>query len=431
MPIKADWRVLVLCGVIALAAGMPIAAAPVADASKSENLKGAVPLASTFYATDAKCVSSCSYAWNFGDGASQPKSTSTFAAHTYTAVGHYTATLTVSDNSTGAKSSYSLAISVVPAEPLTDYVGACRNQLGFQGVSIPNLDCYDSDLFAPPTVSESSLNDRLGYRKINDQVDLAFVCRWLPGSKQKRQTAASVELLIHNRQNGNTCFFSAMTDPSTGQVPSNIISPTDPAASSYWAQPAVVDANVRCVGCHVSGPYIASPKIAPYLAKNGLLNNGHDTLSNVTWNDLSSSNPSAHVKYHATSGTVNEVAGAFSLWDGLKQSYVNSGDSSCSLGCHLVGTSSTQPDIVIAPFGTLLHAPLSLLGLIDDAGVMAPYDEGSDYRWTNLDTAGNGVETENFGDAKDANTTFVPTLLSSCAAPNLMEAHVVGSANNS
>src|SRR6185369_3846076 len=113
----------------------------------------------------------------------------------------------------------------------------------------------------------------------------------------------------------STCFFAALdTDPDITQqqrVSVAIVSPTNfsnvhPNANDFWMQPAQVDGrrlptdhnifinrpepfpnpndtdSVRCVGCHVEGPYIASANIVPYLAQFGLLNNGHDTSANMT-----------------------------------------------------------------------------------------------------------------------------------------------------
>lgn len=406
--------------------------APTANASKSQNLKGAAPLTARFDASLSNCDNNCSnYAWNFGDGTSSNASTPTLD-HVYSNPGNYTATLTVTDKSNGKKTSTTLAIKVVPAESLTTYVQACQSQLNFQNIPVPNLDCYDGDLFVKsndPVLDP--INDYLGYKKITDEVDLTFACRWLFGSKSSRETPVSVEVMIHNRINGNTCFFSAK-GPLSGEAtrPSSLItSPTSSSASVYWDAPAKVDAHVRCVGCHVSGPYIATPLIAPFLAKYGLLNNGHDTLSNVSFDDLAT--PNKNVKYHAVHGAVNGVPGAFSLWDSLKQSYINPGDSSCALGCHMLGTASPQGD-VLQPFfvsTTVLAGPAHQLEKINDAGVMAPFEDNSDYRWINLDAAGDNVETENFANAKNATSTMVPKLLNNCTAPGIMEAHAVGNEN--
>jgi hypothetical protein len=110
----------------------------------------------------------------------------------------------------------------------------------------------------------------------------------------------SMELLIHNRETGGTCFFGAK-DVLTGginggnrPIPAPIVAPTnfkpvpgEPGkllADKYWMQPTELNnkklptdsahtpANygfVRCVGCHSQGPYIASAQIARDLAGLG------------------------------------------------------------------------------------------------------------------------------------------------------------------
>ena len=333
------------------------------------------------------------------------------------------------------------------SETLAQYVGACETQLGFQSSNIPNtIDCY-ADLFAPSSGPNDPVNDYMGYLKVTDQVDLVFACRWLFGDRNNRQNAVSVELMLHNRVSGNTCYFSALNSfPGDGQIGpvAMMVSPASSSAASYWAQPADVDASARCIGCHISGPYIATPRIAPFLAKYGLLNNGHDTGSSITNSDLTSTFNKAHVKYHAV--VTPNVASVFSPWDSLKQSYMqmnpSPSDSACSQGCHIVGTGSPQQDITKRLLGpeTILADPENELTEIFDANVMAPYDEVSDYRWINISypvTGSSGVDSETFANAKNASTTLVPKLLSSCVdpatnnpgVPAVMEAHVVGSEN--
>ena len=66
-----------------------------------------------------------------------------------------------------------------PPETFSQYMGACRNSLAFQGIDIPDINCFGGEQFAPPTAAEPHLDDWFGYHKVNDKVDLAFVCRWL------------------------------------------------------------------------------------------------------------------------------------------------------------------------------------------------------------------------------------------------------------
>src|SRR5690349_5322614 len=93
--------------------------------------------------------------------------------------------------------------SIANAETLGEYVAACRTQLSIPTTTTWSpMDCYDGDLFA----QGGEISDYIGYRKVTDQVDYAFVCRWLQGTKTLRQKAISVESTLHNRQNGQTCF---------------------------------------------------------------------------------------------------------------------------------------------------------------------------------------------------------------------------------
>jgi hypothetical protein len=309
----------------------------------------------------------------------------------------------------------------------TTYVGQCKSSLGFVDSDIPaTIDCYDGVLFD----TEPPASDYVVYRRVNDQVDLTMACRWLGGNKQTdRRTAISIEMMLHNRQNGNTCVFSGK-QVTQFAVPSLTTGVTSAGASSFWHPPSHVNSNgPRCVGCHVSGPYISTPKIAPVLAKYGLLNNGHDTLSNMSFADLGNSNPNVHAKYHF-------IGAAFSTWDSERNTFVNTSDSSCSQGCHLVGTNSPQGSIGVAPAGDILKGPVDYLNKIFAAGVMPPYSWDSHYRWMNLDTAGDGSEQENFAKAMTATSTLVPNIAlpvkfdgNFCPTGNVpqdMEVHAVG-----
>src|SRR3954465_9417072 len=183
------------------------------------------------------------------------------------------------------------------AETLQAYVQQCQNELHFNASDVPALDCHNGTLFAGGGVGP--VNDFVGHQRINDAVDLVFACRWLnntdPDAKYRDKTAASIELLIHNRQNGSTCFFNAKDsypvpipdgdiEVARRAVATAIVSPTNfgsahPNANDYWLQPADLDTkrvpaipigadtpdskdSIRCVGCHVAGPYIASRDIA-------------------------------------------------------------------------------------------------------------------------------------------------------------------------
>ena len=311
----------------------------------------------------------------------------------------------------------------------TTYVGQCKTSLGFADSNIPaTVDCYDGVLFE----EHSPIRDFVVYKKVTDQVDLTMACRWLGGSKTDRKTAVSLEMMLHNRVNGNTCVFQAK-EPTQFAAPSLAVGPTSAGASNYWKAPSEINSgSTRCVGCHVSGPYISTPLIAPALAKYGLLNNGHDTLSNMTIDDLKNTNPNVHAKYHF-------VGAAFATWDKERNTFLDSPESGCSQGCHLIGTgvANTTGSFVIAPAGTVLANPFDYLhSRIEPAGVMPPYAWDSHYRWMNLDTAGDGSEQENFDKAIKATSLLVPYIAlpvqfdgNFCPTGNVpqdMEVHAVG-----
>ena len=307
-----------------------------------------------------------------------------------------------------------LALSWVKAnaEALTDYINACKTQVGF--TNLPALNCVTNGVqFGFPNnnandpESSPGTNDFMGYVTIAPTVDLTFACRWVNAQTQQ---AFSIELMVHNRQSGNTCFFEANDDNLPGQTPTkvevstNLISPTASNASSYWKSPAGVDSELRCVGCHTEGPYIASARIAPFLSQFGLLNNGHDTFA---------------TRFHA----VSPAGGAFSQWDAIAKSSNVAG--TCSSACHTIGYNSTG--VATTAFGFVVVPSLSnTINDVINAGVM-PANVGvfNNYRWVNMGTPINGGP----GDYE----TLVgleqqyPNLY--CSNPPELDAQVVGSDN--
>ena len=209
-----------------------------------------------------------------------------------------------------------------PPETIIQYVNACRDNLGFQGVSIPDLNCFQQQ-FALPSDAEPNTDDWVGYHKVNDKVDLAFACRWSQ-KPEKQPSAQSAEMIIHNRETGGTCFLSAK-ETGTVSVGFLLKSPTGPEATAFWRTPAEVDSTVRCANCHVNGPYIATPRIAPFLARLGLLNNGHPTFDSV--NDLNWN------RYHAIGTTFGP---SFRNWDSLIRTVQSR--PGCTMSCHVRAT---------------------------------------------------------------------------------------------
>jgi len=321
---------------------------------------------------------------------------------------------------------------IANAETLAQYVSQCRTDLIIPSTATWSpTDCYDGDLFA----QGGEVSDYIGSRQVTDQVDYVFICRWIKGSKAAPEKAISVEATLHNRQNGKTCFFSAIDSlppNAESKVSRFVVSPLASNASSYWVTPDEVNTKLRCIDCHVSDVYITTPRIAPFLAKRGLLNNGHDTSSNVTADDLLQLNPTASEKFRAVV-TPPPLISAFATWNSLKHSYAS---TSCSGGCHTIGHNSPQQDDITATRkgpDTVLPGIDNQLFMINNVGAMPPSAWDSHYRWINLDTTGDGADTENFANAMNATQFLVPYIAlpdwSPCGAtgvPTRMDALAVG-----
>jgi Mucin-2 protein WxxW repeating region len=319
------------------------------------------------------------------------------------------------------------------AETLTAYVQRCENELGFAASDVPALNCNDALRFADGSNSRglNPENDYVGHKRLTDSVDLVFACRWLNNGNT---TAVSVELLVHNRQSGGTCFFAAK-DPNNTPAGTNglkstaIVSPADVNAPNYWMQPAALNnkivnpfgstpnARLRCVGCHVAGPYIASPRIAPFLAQFGLLNDGHDTFAN---------------RYHAVGScpalhVCAPTGAAFTFWDDfIFHANVSGG---CADACHSIGSNSSADNISDIELGdTLIPALKDDIFSVAVAGVMpanapANGNPDSDYRWVNMDTPTNGDD----GEYETLSNLGLQYPQFSCSNPTSLQAHVVDS----
>lgn len=330
------------------------------------------------------------------------------------------------------------------ADELTQYVQSCKQDLGIIG-SIPALNCNNGDRFDIGGPG-SFVNDFVGYKWLSSYVDLVFACRWMSDASGDFKgagpfvAAASVELLIHNRQSGHTCFFAARDTKgnSTNGVLTAITPPDALLASDYWLTPSELNSLVpnpgnddaghestfRCVGCHAAGPYIASPKITRYLAKNGLLNDGHD-ISNIRYSAFS-----------------NGPGGwAFSNWNTIKNNKLLG--SSCASTCHALGASDSSVaklnTAIITARQVLIPALYNDIAAVNSANLM-PIDNGTigdfssaDYRWMNIDIPDDPATTgdvELFYPLKSNQLGLGARLSQSLTCetePLSMEARVVGS----
>lgn len=306
-------------------------------------------------------------------------------------------------------------------ESLLDYVTTCSSELGFSFDEVPEMNCNNGFFFDDGDVSTDPVtNDYIVSARVNDEVDVTAACRWL-GSLDEGgnfSEAVGLELLIHNRLRGGTCFFSARRSVEIPYaVSTRIVSPTNfsgsVTADEYWEEPEVLNSAetpvLRCVNCHTAGPYIASPKVVPFLGLYGLLTNGHDTFAR----DSSNEN-----YYHAVGST-------FSAWNDFIHANTSAG---CAGACHTISTSEELADGVLARHitqGPIFSKTAVLTSVLEQQ--LMPSGQTRlhpNYRWMNLDIPdhlGTG-DWETYGQLRQANLA-----LADCALPEYMEARAVGS----
>ncbi len=381
-----------------------------------QNRQGVVPFEAILSAEGSVCRGgSCRSVLSWGDGQfiEYRGLPGDRLFHLYEEPGTYIATLSVT-NAAGLTATANTTLKVAEGETLSKYVAACQAQLGFD--ELPDFNCYDGRLFAEET---TFIRDFVGYERITENVDLAFACRWLFGSKEEPRSAESVEMWVHNRENGATCFFAAKEE--FNRAPSYLPSPTSPLASATWKQPAELDYRVennetppgghlthprlRCVGCHTAGPVIASSRIAKDLAYYGLLNNGHDTLNE---------------RYHAVT---TPGGSAFDYWNDIIEENKSPHQETCAEGCHSIAEKSITPTIRPPQTSGLLPSILSVISDHYDYETMPPNYEDSPFRWINDGALNSQGDRESFASAKEN----YPAILEGCDLPLRMEVQVVGS----
>jgi hypothetical protein len=347
------------------------------------------------------------------------------------------------------------AVDVYAQSELQTYVGRCQNELQFSASQVPDtIDCTQGKLF--DLSFTTPINDRVVYHRVTDKVDLVAACRW--GNTrflaQPKDTAfISMELIIHNRDTGGTCFFAAKDvltgDAAIRPIPAPIAAPTnfkpvpgEPGkllADKFWMQPTDLNNKklptdpehtpskygfIRCVGCHSQGPYIASKAIARDLAGYGLLNDGHDTRTNFAASKhyyVVGSSP------HTTDPATDTNTHAFREWNRIIS---RNNIPECGNSCHMLAANSTAGPIFDPQPGNVTRVLPSIAQDIAEYAIsgMPPYDDASEIRWMNLATPwASGIEVETFERAKDSNNgTASSSILSNCAVPGEAEAIAVG-----
>jgi hypothetical protein len=325
---------------------------------------------------------------------------------------------------------------------LQSYVQKCQSELQFAASEVKPMNCNDGPRFA--LGGKSPVNDFVVAQRVNQNVDMVAACRWGDGSDQANNTKfLSIEMLIHNRATGGTCFFAARnagTVPSkpvaSAIVPVTNFGTSHPNANDYWLQPSQMANKVMltdvgpsgaqeklvCVRCHSQGPYVASARIAQFLANYGLLNDGHHTYSNFAA-------PNHYFVVGSRDHTIPDP-GAFPLgnWNFLIAQHNQAGG--CSSSCHALAR--TEIEGSFSPIGNLTDPAdinaVVLPSIVDDIrqlsnNGMAPDEEDSPYRWINIDQpSSDSAEVETFTASKAKKIAVTGY----CGAPTWIEANAIG-----
>lgn len=341
-----------------------------------------------------------------------------------------------------------LSIAAHADSELQTYVKRCQSELQFQASEVRPMNCNDGPTFA---ANAFRVNDTVVYQRVNTNVDMVAACRWGDVHGADSTKFLSIELLIHNRGNGGTCFFSAKDrtgkDPKTGADidPTKPVSPeivavtnfnaaVHPNADDFWLTPSQLNSkpfisnvkgtldfqeNLQCVRCHSQGPYLASGNIASSLANFGLLNDGHDTRVDF--------NAAKHYFVVGSQGPTVPTPGShpFGNWNFL---IASSNTTGCSGECHALAREKSDTYLPIGdllplndPVNVVLTSVAREMQNLRSFG-MPPYDDDSPYRWVNIDQPGtDAAEVETF----TASKAKVP-VLGDCGVPGNLEASAVG-----
>lgn len=175
-----------------------------------------------------------------------------------------------------------LQVPIVTAETLTEFTTRCENELQIPQNSITGFDCsigsvLPTSQFGAACDSQALLggpectaNSRLGVKSFtNDDVKAVWVCRKYAGyDNPNDQLYHDVAMIIHNRQNGKTCFFQNKLDASSdGPI---IPGPKEATALNVWRTPSSTAA-INCTSCHSNDPFIVTPHVAQAFSSRNLV----------------------------------------------------------------------------------------------------------------------------------------------------------------
>jgi hypothetical protein len=168
------------------------------------------------------------------------------------------------------------------AETLTEFTTRCENELQIPQNSITGFDCSTGTVL--PTTEFGNVcdaqallggvgciaNSRLGIKTFtNAEVKAVWVCRkYVTHDSSADQRYHDIAMIVHNRQNGKTCFFQNNLDSaSDGPI---VPSPKDATALNVWGTPQAT-AGIDCTRCHSNDAYIVSPHVARAMSANRMI----------------------------------------------------------------------------------------------------------------------------------------------------------------
>lgn len=247
----------------------------------------------------------------------------------------------------------------------------------------PALSCVGPDtrrvIDNPPGGSKY-----LGYKRVTDSVDAVYQCEHV--NEARSVFSGKLEMSIHNRTSGKTCFFEDNEQATEESV--NVPALTASNARSFWRRGSTQFGSrdePACADCHTTGgPYIIGPESVAAMEQFGLINNRHDTFFNI----FRTVNADQTVEQRENDKMRAEPA------------------MNCGAGCHNLRSSNA---VVFAASD------------LTSAGLMPPSDRYSLYRSINRDTPNGTGDVETLEFVKTEYPHF------HCENPMRIRAHMVGS----
>lgn len=254
---------------------------------------------------------------------------------------------------------------------------------------------------------------QIGYQRLSDDTDAVYRCEGIVPLKRGER---KIEMILHNRKNGNTCFYKIVPDDEGmqdgGKFPGLHECKSDNCdIEGIWAVGPTSGFN-PCTECHTNGgPYIIASSVNA-MAHFGLINNNHVTNFEE-----------GSAKYFALHHSPNKEWQSNQLIarhhpDNSSSLEPHEFNGTCAGACHnyihfddATGEGS-NPGFRIAK------------NLVEDKLMHPNQDQFNPYRWINRDNPGGDGDFERYTDLQKKDK-YKP--YASCDKPLYMQAHVVGS----